>query len=161
VVALNSECDQLDGCGPGSRQYEWLRQELTVRPSHCLLAYWHRPVFSSGMDGGQTWTVDLLELLYEAGADLLLTGDDHLYERLQPVDPRGTPDPARGVRMINVGTGGSSLGECGGPPLAATEVRDNTSHGVLRLELHGDGYEWEFVPVRTDGFRDSGADSCR
>jgi acid phosphatase type 7 len=160
VYALNSECPEVGGCESGSPQYEWLKGDLEEHPAECVLAYWHRPVFSSGSDGGQPWMLPVLALLYEYGADLLLTADDHLYERLAQTDPSGSPDPTRGVRQINVGTAGSRLDPYGGPPLEITEVRDNTTNGVLKLELYPGHYSWEFLPVRPDGFSDSGSDSC-
>jgi hypothetical protein len=44
--------------------------------------------------------------LYRAGVDVILNGHAHNYERLEPLDPKGVPDPQRGIRQFVVGTGG-------------------------------------------------------
>jgi hypothetical protein len=45
-------------------------------------------------------------------------------------------------------------------PIANSEVRDNTSFGVLELTLHSTSYDWKFVPVAGASFTDSGTTSC-
>ena len=85
-----------------------------------------------------------------------MNGHEHDYERFVPLDPEGRPGPERGIRQIVVGTGGAGLRSFprDGPN---SEVRDDTTHGVLRLDLEEGGYAWTFVPVPggtfTDGFR--------
>jgi 3',5'-cyclic AMP phosphodiesterase CpdA len=69
------------GCTRNSAQGSWLQAELTANPRDCTLAMWHHPRFSSGILGDQGATVDLWQLLYEAGGDLVLSGHDHMYER--------------------------------------------------------------------------------
>jgi hypothetical protein len=161
VYALNSACAQVGGCGRNSAQYRWLRGELADHRQGCAMAYWHNPLWASGFYQGSDNMLAIFELLYDAGAELVLTGHDHIYERFVPVDPRGRPDLERGIRQINVGTGSSSLDPFRGPPLEITDVRDNSTHGVMKLELRGDGYSWEFLPVNPDGFNDHGSDGCR
>ena len=74
------------------------------------------------------------DALYAAGADLVVNGHDHDYERFAPVDPAGNPDPDRGIRQIVAGTGGAEL-----RPFEEedpnSEVRDASTSGVLRLDL--------------------------
>jgi hypothetical protein len=53
IVVLNSECDQVAGCQSGSVEERWLRQDLAGHPSACTLAYWHKPLFSSGAKHGK------------------------------------------------------------------------------------------------------------
>jgi acid phosphatase type 7 len=43
--------------------------------------------------------------LYRAGAEVVLNGHDHDYERFAPQDPSGHADPDRGIREFVVGTG--------------------------------------------------------
>lgn len=160
IYALNSACAQIGGCEPNSAQYGWLSRELAEHPQACVMAYWHNPLWASGYYEGSDNMVAIFELLYDANAELVLTGHDHVYERLVPVDPRGRPDPDRGIRHINVGTGSSALHPFRGPPLDITEARDNTTHGVLKLELDEGAYRWEFLPVDPDGFSDNGSDGC-
>jgi hypothetical protein len=99
---------------------------------------------------------DFWDLLHEAGAEIVLSGHDHLYERFAPQDPDGRPDAARGIRQFVVGTGGAVLYPSGaGRP--NSEARLST-FGVLRLTLRADGYDWEFISVA--GSRDAGTGSC-
>jgi hypothetical protein len=50
VIALNSACGKVGGCGPGSPQEQWLRADLAAHPADCTLAYFHKPRFVSGTD---------------------------------------------------------------------------------------------------------------
>ena len=70
----------------------------------------------------------------------------------------GQPDP-RGLREFVVGTGGRSFYDFDSP-LPASEVRNNTTYGVLMLILRESSYEWEFIPVAGSTFRDSGSTDC-
>ncbi len=156
VIALNSNCDTLVECGRGSTQLAWLEQDLAAsgasRPGACTLAYWHHPRYSSGRHGDSTMTDPLWNALAAAGADLVLAGHDHDYERFGPND---------GLRSFVVGTGGRSLYEMLRVPNLASEVRDNTSYGLLMLTLHASDYAWEFIPARGSSLRDSGTATCR
>ena len=100
------------------------------------------------------------QALYDAGAELVISGHDHDYERFAPQDPRGVADPARGIRQFVVGTGGRSLYAFPGPPLPNSEARDDKTFGVLKLTLHPTGYEWEFVPTAGATFTDRGTGRC-
>lgn len=160
LIALNSNCADVGGCGAGSAQLDWLTRDLAAHPSRCTLAYWHHPRFSSGSThGGSDQLAPFWDVLFAAGADLVLTGHEHNYERFSPLDPAGQVDPARGVRQFVVGTGGRSLYPFG-PAVAGSEFRDGDSFGLLGLVLGDDGYEWQFVSV--DGRRvvDSGSGQC-
>ncbi|HSF17629.1 MAG TPA: metallophosphoesterase [Vicinamibacteria bacterium] len=159
IIALNSNCSDIGGCGPGSPQGQWLQADLAANPSPCTLAYWHHARFSSGPHGNASAAVDLFEMLYQAGADVVLTAHDHDYERFAPQDPNGNLDESRGIRQFVVGTGGSSLYSFGTVE-PNSEVRYNDSHGVLKLTLHPTSYEWEFVPVAGSTFTDTGTGSC-
>jgi hypothetical protein len=155
IIALNSNI----GMEEGSTQERWLREDLRNNDKLCTLAYWHHPLFSSG-SLGTARTRPLWEALYEAGADLVLTGHEHNYERFAPQTPDGEYDAARGVRQITVGTGGAGTHGFN-TPVPNSEVRDRSTYGVIKLTLHADRYEWEFVPVAGSSFRDSGSGSCR
>jgi hypothetical protein len=86
IVVLNSNCNKIGGCGPESTQEQWLRADLAANPSVCTLAYWHHPLFTSGKHGNDTAVRPLWQTLYDAGADVVLTGHDHDYERFAPQD---------------------------------------------------------------------------
>ena len=159
VVALNSNCWAVGGCGPGSPQERWLRADLAAHPARCTLAYWHHPRFSSGRHGSSTATAGLWQALHDAGADVVLAGHDHSYERFAPLDPSGKVDPAGGLRQFVVGTGGASHYGFGAV-VAGSEARNSDAFGVLALSLGPAGYEWRFVAVPPGSYSDAGSDSC-
>jgi hypothetical protein len=158
MYALNSNCDAIGGCWVGSAQERWLRADLAAHPHECVMAYWHHPRFSSGKHGNHTVVRGLWKTLYAAGADIVVNGHDHDYERFAPQDWSGTADPV-GIREFVVGTGGRSH-----YPRATvqpnSEAWDETSYGVLKLVL-GDGwYRWRFIAAGTSTFSDSGSTDC-
>jgi acid phosphatase type 7 len=158
VVVLNGNCG-IVRCRAGSRQEQWLRADLVAHTNRCTLALWHQPLFSSGLTGGYGLVRPFWDALYEAGADLILNGHDHDYERFAPQHPSGFFAPRKGIREFVVGTGGSSFG-----PWSVirrnSEVRENRTYGVLKLTLDPSSYEWEFVPVAGSTFTDSGSADC-
>ncbi len=157
VYALTSECVRGSRCY--IRQYRWLRADLVNNPHQCVLAIWHRPRFSSGAEhGSSTRMAPVFDLLYRKGAEIVLTGHDHDYERFAPTDPDGVP-AANGVRQWVVGTGGAPLYSFASTPLAASEVRNADTHGVLRLDLAPSGYYWQFIATQ-GSFTDSGSGAC-
>ena len=154
VVALNSEIS----AEAGSAQEQWLRADLAAHPGVCTLAYWHKPRFSSqypGINGG----VDLYKALYEYGADVVLTGHAHGYERFGLQDPTGQADPGRGIRTFVVATGGAPLRDFKFIE-PNSEARNAETHGVLKMTLRPTGYDWEFLPIPGKSFTDSGSDEC-
>ena len=159
LIALNSNCSQAGGCGAGSPQETWLRSDLAAHPAACTLAYWHHPRFSSGEHGNTSSVTPLWDALYAAGADLVLNGHDHDYERFAPQTPGGAADPVSGIREFVVGTGGRSHYAIGAAQ-PNSEVRNATTFGILKLTLRAQGYDWRFVPESAGGFTDSGSDSC-
>ena len=160
IIVLNSECLDAGGCEPGSPQEKWLRADLAAHPVACTLAYWHKPLFSSGNAHGNDLTVKpLWQALYDANADVIIGGHDHDYERFAPQDPEGVADPKRGIREFVVGTGGKNHRPFGDSK-PNSEVRDFTAFGVLKLTLRPKSYDWEFIPEAGKGFTDSGSGSC-
>lgn len=160
IVVLNSVCVAVGGCDAGSPQEEWLRADLAAHSdAECTLAYWHHPRFSSGLHGSSPATAPLVQALYEAGADVVLAGHDHHYERFAPLAPDGTPEPEDGIRFFVVGTGGNRTYPIGSR-LPGSEAAFNEGYGVLRLELLDDSYRWEFVGVPGVAFTDTGSDTC-
>jgi hypothetical protein len=159
VVVLNSNCG-IVGCGKGSDQERWLRADLSAHPKTCTLAYWHHPRFSSDNTHGNDSAVGAFwDDLYDAGADLVLSGHAHVYERFAPQTPGGRADPGHGIREIVVGTGGEShYGFAGTRP--NSQLRNTGTFGVLKLTLHPWSYDWRFVPQPGRTFRDSGHTPC-
>ncbi|MDQ3871404.1 MAG: PKD domain-containing protein [Chloroflexota bacterium] len=158
VVVLNSNCSAVGGCGAGSPQETWLRADLAATSARCTIAYWHHPLFSSGEHGNSPEVKALWQALEGAGAELVVAGHDHMYERYAPQRADGIADP-NGIREIIVGTGGKSLYRLG-TIRPNSEVTDNSSVGVLRLSLHADGYTWEFLAASGSAFVDAGSGFC-
>lgn len=174
LYSLNSEVP----AGPGSPQYAWLEQELAaatpplVRSSSaegvpgpsatatpaCALAYWHKPLLSSGRHGNNGHMQAIWQLLSEHGVEVVLAAHDHGYERFAPLNGSLRPDP-NGIRSFVVGTGGAPLYDF--PAINPHSDIRGSSHGVLKLLLKSDGYDWEFMPVAGQLFSDAGSGSCR
>jgi acid phosphatase type 7 len=160
IIVLNSECKEVGGCQAESTQEKWLRGDLQGHPAACTLAYWHKPLFSSGAKHGNDPEMkDFWVDLYAAHATVVVNGHDHDYERFAPQDPSGKPDPARGIREFVVGTGGKNHRPFG-TPLPTSEVRNSDTYGVLKLTLHAKSYDWEFIAEAGKTFRDSGSGTC-
>jgi len=165
LVALNTNCTQVaagsspDGCAAGSPQERWLRSDLAAHRSSCTLAYWHEPLFNSGLRGNSPESQAFWQALYEAGADVVVSADAHDYERFGPQAPLATADPAHGIREFVVGTGGAFL-----TPWSSvkpnSEVRQNETFGVLALTLRAASYDWRFLPEAGETFTDAGTGGC-
>lgn len=160
IIVLNSNCSAAGGCGVGSPQHNWLLNDLAANTASCTMAVWHHARFSSGAShGSSTATAAFWTALYNANADVILSGHDHDYERFAPQNPSGVADTARGIRQFVVGTGGKNLYQFG-TPIANSEVRNNTTFGVLRLDLHANSYDWRFLPEAGKTFTDLGTGTC-
>jgi acid phosphatase type 7 len=159
LVALNSNCSSV-GCTAGSEQEQWLRADLAAHPTSCTLAYWHHPRYSSGHEGVNTFMQPLWEALDDAGAEIVLSGHSHDYERVAPVDRNGTVNPADGIRQFVVGTGGASFTGGLDSRIPQSEVAQNDTFGVLFLTLYPTSYAWRFVPEAGKTFADSGSTAC-
>src|SRR3989442_258365 len=155
IVALNSNI----AMNVGSPQEQWLRTDLASNTKRCTLAYWHHPLFSSGNEGPHIETQPLWQDLYDAGAEVVIVGHDHDYERFAPQTATGIADPAHGIREFVAGTGGGGLFVVY-PPVPHSEVLNNTPPGGLQLTLRSAGYDWQFVPIAGKTFTDTGSGSC-
>ncbi len=157
IVVLDSYGASVSASSP---QLQWLKADLAAHPNRCTLAYFHAPRFNSGSQhGSQTFMQPAWQVLYDANADVVLSGHEHIYERFAPQTPAGVADPARGIRQFLVGTGGGTLYAIGAP-VANSEVRYNASYGLLKLTLHESSYDWEFLPVAGASFTERGTGNC-
>ncbi len=154
IVVLNT-ASPLD-----SAQVQWLRADLVGHPKLCTLAISHRPRFSSGNARSSPGQAPVFEALYDADAELVLSGNDHDYERFAPQAPDQTPDPVGGLVEIVIGTGGRSHGRINLPLEVNSVVQNADTYGVLSLELHATGYNWRFIPVAGRTFSDAGSAAC-
>jgi len=157
IVSLNSNIDAVRG----SAQEKWLRADLAAHHGQrCTMAFWHHPVFSSSsVHGNDPKMLEIWQTLQSYGADLVLSGHDHDYERFAPQDADGTPNPQRGIREFVIGTGGASP-YLFGTPKPNSEYRLENTFGVIRFELREGSYEWEFIPSTPSGLWDSGHALC-
>jgi hypothetical protein len=158
LIALNSNCGDIGGCGPTSPEGRWLEEDLTAHSNLCTLAYWHIPLFSSG-DHASPNSHAIWQTLYKHNVDVVLNAHDHIYERFAPQTPDGKLDSILGIREFIVGSGGANHS-----PLESiapnSEVRNTDTYGVLMLTLHPSSYYWRFVPEEGEEFTDSGTGVC-
>ena len=154
LYALNSERD----ITASGAQVAWLKADLAANPRACVAAYWHKPRFSSGSTHGDNSAMDpLFRTLYNAGAELVLSGHDHNYERFYPLNPSGARDDTRGLVQIVSGNGGKNHYQVAGR--STTAAKDNTSYGYSRLVLHAGSADISFVSA-VGTYRDSTRITC-
>ncbi len=158
VVVLDSDCASVGGCDAASPQGRWLASDLAASDTRCTLAIWHHPRFSSGVHGNNSTVAPFWDQLAAAGADLIVNGHDHDYERFAPQSPAGVELRPNGIRELVVGTGGTVLRQFHATA-ANSEFRLAGAYGVLRLTLHPVNYDWEFLPA-SGTIADSGSTPC-
>ena len=155
IVALNSNIAH----NAGSPQEQWLRADLAASPKRCTLAYWHHPLFTSG-SLADTVTRALWQALYDYGAEVVVVGHEHYYERFAPQTATAVADPAYGIREFVAGMGGAPLFSQSTPHPANWETGNDNTYGVLKLTLASTGYSWQFVHAPGKTYADSGSGSC-
>jgi PKD repeat protein len=161
IVVLNDNPDFVP-FNAGSAQDQWLVADLAANTRQCVLAIFHQPRFFSSNTAGFTSRFSrkiFWDRLYAAGAELVLSGHQHHYERFAPMNPDGVRDDANGIRQFVVGTGGESTATPTLEIAANSEVRMGT-FGVIKLTLGAGTYRWEFVPMAGETFTDSGTGTC-
>jgi alkaline phosphatase len=144
---------------PASPQWDWLRSELMQRPNRCSIAYMHHPRFSTSKHGDNEKTRDVWELLAQYGVDVVMVGHDHNYQRFDPQDSDGRSSEI-GIRQFVVGTGGTYLVAENDGTAGALARWTAAHHGVLKLTLRSDGYDWEFI-IEDGTVWDSGSSVCQ
>ncbi len=155
IISLNSNIKKEQQ----QAQLKWLAQDLKNNRSTCILAFWHHPLYSSGLRGADPIMRPAWQMLMTAKADVILSGHEHLYERFALQDSQGQQDSQHGMRQFVVGTGGTQLSIA---PWQRTnsEVLNAKLHGVLKLTLKSQRYDWEFLPIKTDAAIDKGSAEC-
>src|SRR6266511_755376 len=136
IYALNSEID----VSASGAQATWLQSDLASNPRACVVAYWHKPRWSSGSSHGSASSMQAIwQILYNAGAEVVLNGHEHNYERFAQMNATGAT-VSQGLREFVVGTGGASH-YAFGSALSSSEVRNSSTFGVLKLTLHSSSYD--------------------
>jgi hypothetical protein len=151
LVALDSNCSSVGGCGSGSAQYTWLKADLADDAHTCTLAYWHHPRYSSGSTHGGTTSVEpFWKLLSADKAEIVLNGHEHHYERFAP---------QRGITEFVIGTGGASPSYPFGSPEPNSVKRIRGVQGVGRFTLAASGWKMSFIAV-DGGVKDTASGAC-
>ena len=172
IVALNSNCAYVS-CVEGSVQANWLQNDLASHPSQCTLAYFHHPLYASGTGSDTPEVLPLWQILYDRGADVILSGHAHRYERFARIKPNpdptayGIPDSAYGIRQFIVGTGGEPGGVQYGEDDPNKEIKLLDTPGVIKLELGDGSYTWQFITMNgivadssSDVYGPGGSEQC-
>ena len=137
IIAVDSWCQGLlyAGCAAASPQTTWLTAQLKAahEEGKCSLVVMHHPYVSSGPNATPT-VQHLWSAAVAGGADLVMTGHDHHYERFGPLTEDGTVATSGGTPLIIAGLGGAptyALRDTAAGSLAT----ENRQHGVVLLEL--------------------------
>ncbi len=163
IIVLNDKGDtDPNNKGIDPAQTAWLQGDLDTHKNKCMLAMWHVPLFQSS--NVQNWTVNpghkpIWDVLYAAGVDVVLNGQQHNYERFKPMTPSGDVDTANGIREFNVGTGGESVDNFT-VAIHPNSVTRAAVYGVLKLSLKTDSYDWKFISIAGSDYTDSGTGTC-
>ena len=168
IIVLNTTTWQhgdQDVFNVGGAQMTWLFADLAANTKPCIMAIsWERRLYTSGSGtmGMQFNMNEIAKALYSAGADILVSSKDHVYERFPQTNVDGQPDP-NGFRQFIVGTGGRTLWNTITPAGSTVEAQaglQQGAHGVVKFTLDSASYTWEFVPTVAGGFTDSGTTDC-
>lgn len=158
LVALNSNCTKIGGCGGSKPQGKWLKADLASNTKPCTIAYWHHPRFNSGEHGGvknMTWAWNML---YAKNGEIILNGHEHSYQRFQPLDRYGNVDYNRGIVEFVSGAGGKNH-YTGGSTNPKSAFQNTTDYGMLFLTLRPDSADYEWV-TEAGVVKDSGTINC-
>lgn len=160
IVSLNSELIFRRGSAEEAKaQEDWLRYDLGQHHALCTLAYWHRPLFSSGIYGPTEEVQNLWNILYQGGVDVVLNGHEHHYERFLPQTPAGTVDTTAGIVEFIAGTGGGNLRRLRKQLAANSANQVHGRFGILKLTLGDSAYVHSFIDV-DGGIWDPGSGRC-
>lgn len=140
LFLLDSNCEQVGGCGPDSPQGRWLRSTLQASDAECAVAAWHHPLRSSGEYANDSGSISRAQPLWEladaGGVDVVLNGHDHIYERFAKFDD---------IQQFTVGTGGKSHYDITQQTEGSQKVIGD-AYGALLLTMRSDGrYSFSFV----------------
>ena len=162
LYSINTESDNYD------TQSAFIQSDMAANPRPCTIIFGHKPYYDYGTThaGDGDAQLGLLKMFYDNNGDLAFYGHEHNYQRFQPVNPStDTVDAAKGIRSFVVGTGGTDnlyngFGATNHKSDSLIEEHNGTSWGVLKLTLHSNSYDWQFVNIQSGGYTDSGSGQC-
>jgi len=160
LVSLDSGSTSGNDADLTISQRSFLSSDLQADKHLCQAVYMHHPRYSAGSHGSNANLADDWQLMMDLGVDLVMGGHDHNYQRWTRMGAQNTPDAAKGIRQFVVGTGGGGHYSTTNRP-AGLESFNDTSFGVLKLNLRSDAYDWTFLPEAGRTFTDSGTETCR
>ncbi len=170
-IALNSECEpdasnrntaRAAGCARGSAQYRWLQSVLKSSSQRCTLVAFHRARWTTGAHLPYEPMAAMWDLMARSGVDVVISGHNHSSEVLRPIGASGTGAPKlnnAGIRSFVAGAGGKDLyafRAVRAPMRGASQARDSTAFGPLRLTLRARTFDWSFVPISGQRFTNVG-----
>ena len=155
AIVLNSadtegpSSNQAPSCAAGSPQMNFLNNELNTTKNTVL--FWHHARFSSSTDhptseGATGCSKTFFDVAHDNGADLVVQGHSHLYERYHTRDKTGAK-VAGGLTSIVCGTGGNSFDSLQGSPSPAPDVKFTNAWGVCKLTLNTNNAQVTFLPA--------------
>jgi tartrate-resistant acid phosphatase type 5 len=150
LYALDSDPHEPDGVTQDSVQARWLRDRLSSSKSCYDVVYFHQASYSSARHGSSQY----MRWPFRAwGAEVVLAGHDHTYERLA-VD---------GIPYFVTGLGGASKYDFPGPPIAETQFRYNEGYGAMLVTANKGAITYDFVTadgVKRDTLTAPAAAAC-
>ena len=145
AIVINSEMIVYGSRQDRAAQMEWIAKDLRERSRPCTVAYFHKPLFSSGAHGSNPAMKETWQLLARSGVDLVINGHEHHYERFLPMNAAGVLDTLNGMEQIIVGTGGGELTGIRST-LAANSATQIQGHwGILIAALGSGEYRTSFL----------------
>lgn len=107
-----------------SQQESWLTQQLAISNANFKIVVLHHPPYSSSKHG----STKVYQWPYaEMGADLVISGHDHTYERIERWS---------GIYIVD-GTGGAKLYKCKPKLVYGSQGCDDKHYGALFLYING------------------------
>lgn len=131
LFALDSDSREPDGVTSTSQQGLWLQGKLAASNACWKIVFMHHSPYSSGSHGSSEW----MQWPYKAwGADVVLGGHDHTYERLI----------VNGLPYFVNGLGGHTRYQLS-PPIEGSQIRYNQDVGAMLVQINGNKAEFLFV----------------
>lgn len=129
---IDSDPNEPDGILQNSNQALWLKTKLFQSNARFRIVYFHHPPFSSGQHGNN---VDMQWPFREWGANVILCGHEHNYERLVGED---------GLTYIVNGLGGKDWREFAAI-VPESRLRFTGNYGAMLVTSYADSLNLKFI----------------